>query len=122
MAEDAIAAAIATASNELTYLFDTNKVPRDIQAALIQLGFDDANVFAMFGDTATEIREQVASQLGLKKDLGIKLRAIQARVLTAWEAANLRGTKRRAEEAEQRACDLPRTRPNYLLRAISPPC
>ena len=88
-----------------------HKVPRDVQAALVRNGFDDASIFGNIGDTKPEIRDCVAKDLGLRADLGILLRNIQGRIITAWEAANIRGTKRHHEEAEQRAADLPRAIP-----------
>ena len=80
----------------------------EVQARFSALGFGEMDVFAKIADTSAELRKLVAEDLGLRDDLGITAKAIIARILTAWEAAQVRGQKRKAEEAEQRAHDAPR--------------
>ena len=102
---------LGSAQAELILLRGHSKVPREIQATLASLGFSDMDVFAQIGDTAGEVRDMVAKDLGLCEDLSIQAKALAARALAAWEAAQGRGQKRKAEGAEVRAVDLPALRP-----------
>ena len=108
MAPDEIAAALASTQPELLFIWDRSTISAEVQARFSSLGFGEMDVFAKIADTSAEVRKLVAEDLGLRADLGIQAKAITARILTAWEAAQVRGQKRKAEEAEQRAHDAPR--------------
>ena len=108
MSPDEIAAALASTQSELLFLWDRSKMSAEVQARFSALGIGEMDVFAKIADTSAELRKLVAEDLGLRDDLGITAKAIIARILTAWEAAQVRGQKRKAEEAEQRAHDAPR--------------
>ena len=106
MSPDEIAAVLASTQSELLFLWDRSKMSAGVQASFSALGFGEMDVFAQTADTSAELRKLVAEDLGVRDDLGAK--AIIARILTAWEAAQVRGQKRKAKEAEQRAHDAPR--------------
>mgnify|MGYP006999486202 CR=1 FL=1 len=54
------------------------------------MGFSEVEVYAKMADSAPEIRAIVAGELGLKADLGLRKRSIEAKVLASWEIAGLR--------------------------------
>ena len=68
-------------------------------------------VFSQLADTPGEVRLIAANELGLRDDLGIQGRALAGLILTCWEAAQSRLTRRHTEEADQRAVGLPRRLP-----------
>ena len=107
-----IHAAIAAADSDLVYLWEQGKgLPLEIQARFSILGFTEISVFSKLADTAGEVRTIVQEELGLRNDLGIRGRAIVGRILTCWEAAQKRLSRKHTEEADQRAIDLPRRLP-----------
>ena len=73
------------------------------------LGFDELDLFAEMADAAADVRRMVKDELGVRADMGIGSRALSSRIVNAWKATAQRGDKRKAEEADQIANDLPRT-------------
>ena len=99
---------LAGVSHELTFLWLSHKVPRDVQARLAQLGFTDVDVWAQLEDSKKEARAWIKGTAGLKMDGNPNAMSIISRVLNSWTSAAKRGEKRQEVEAEQRAGDLPR--------------
>ena len=75
--------------------------------------FSELEVFSKLADTAAEVRQIANTELGLRPDLGIQGRALVGRILTCWEAAQKRMSRRQVEEADQRAVDIPRRLPAH---------
>ena len=72
-------------------------------------------------NTEENMKAIIDNELDFEKDVGFPKRALTAKLLAALEAARLRGTKRKAEEAEQRVSDIP----TYFARRRPPsdgPC
>ena len=114
--KNAIAAADVEAllknmDSEFVYLLDDGSIPRELQAKLSELGFTDLTVFAKLEDVPAEARKIFKADLDLDDTNRGAYNALVARLMAVWEAANKRGEKRRAEEAERKAGDLPRTLP-----------
>ena len=61
----AVAAALGTADVELLFLFDSGKIPKDVQAKIVGLGYSDPEVFAKLEDTAEAARGVFKSDLDL---------------------------------------------------------
>ena len=95
----------------LAFLFDQAKVPTDIQAMIVSLGYSDAGVFAEIGGTAENVREVLKTDVGLDPAAGAQHRAMTARLISVWRSAQKRAEHQQALEAEQRVGDLPRTVP-----------
>ena len=107
-----VAEAIASADPDLVYLWGQGKgLPLEIQARFATLGFTEMDVFSKLADSAAEVRVIAQTELGLRDDLGIRGRAIVGRILTCWEAAGKRLSRKHLEDADQRAVDLPRRLP-----------
>ena len=104
------AAAVKQLSNEFEFLLKSHHVPRQIQARLVRLGFKDVDTFANLEDSKPEVRAFIKTEVGLNPNAE-KHRSHISRLLSAWESSVTRGIKRRAEDAEQLAHDLPRKLP-----------
>ena len=76
----------------------------EVQARLIQLGVTEANVFSKLESGEPGVRDFIKEEVKLRPQDGTRTNV--GRLLSAWEAAHLRGTKRKQEEAEQRVHDL----------------
>ena len=111
LGDDDQAQAMSQLDVELGFLFDGVRIPADIQAKIVSLGYSDMQVFAKIEDSAERVREVIRTDIGLLAATSPAHRAMTARVIAAWEAANKRTSRRQAEEAEQRVGDLPRTLP-----------
>ena len=99
------------AEADLTFLWRGTKIPIELQARMIKVGFTELNVLAKMANTEEDVEAIIDKEFGFKKDLGFLKRALTAKLLAACEAARLRGAKRRAEEAKQRASDIPHVLP-----------
>ena len=98
---------LAKLSHELSFIWDSYVIPHEIQARLSQLGFWDANVFANLEDSKPEVRKFFKEQVGIKQEGNEHYTSYIAKLLDSWETAVTRGTRKKAEEAEQRVGDLP---------------
>ena len=83
---------------DLGFLFDQNKVPRDIQAKVAELGYTDAAIFAEIGGTAERVRETV-TDVGINPETGAQHRAVLARLMAVWRAAQKRSELQQTREA-----------------------
>ena len=95
----------------LAFLFDQQKIPKDIQAMVSSLGYSDAGVFAELGSDVDAVRKIFKDDVGLDPDKGAKERAMTARLVATWRSAQTRSELQLKREAEQRVGDLPRTIP-----------
>ena len=111
LTEAEITAALGNADAELVFLFDESGIPRDVQAKVVDMGYTDATVFAKLEDDPSEARKIFKNDLDLDDARRGPYNAMVARLMAVWEAANKRGEKRRAEEAERKVGDLPRVLP-----------
>ena len=101
MTPEQITSAISEADSDLVYLWEQGKgLPLEIQARFAVLGFTEMAVFSKLADTAAEVRLIAQNELGLREDLGIKGRALVGRILTCWEAAQSRLTRKHNEEVD----------------------
>ena len=76
-------------------------------ARLSQLGFTDLEVWAMATETKAGMREIIKKYIGLKDDAPLRL-SIEAKLISSWKTAKIRGTKKKENEADQRVNELPR--------------
>ena len=97
---------IAKVSKDLRYLW--KNVTLQVQARLSQLGFFDAETWAKAEDCEKEMRLFIKKDVGLRREGNENYRGLVARLLASWESAVMRGQKRKAEEAEQRAGNKPK--------------
>ena len=99
------------------------KVPLEAQGHLVAMGMTDVEVFSKIEANENDLRQLLKTQLRFREDAVLDGKRCVASVCPAYEAAQIRGTKRKAEDAEQRAHDLPRTLPHQahvlLLRAFA---
>ena len=79
------------AEDELTSLWTKAKMPLELQARMIQVGFTELTVFANMASTEENMEAIVEKEFGFKKELGFPKRALTAKLLATWEAARLRG-------------------------------
>ena len=102
LSQEQIKAAIADTDSELVYLWEQGKgLPVEVQARFSIMGFSELDVFSKLADSAAEVRVIASTELGLRDDLGIKGRALVGRILTCWEAAQKRMSRRQVEGADQ---------------------
>ena len=71
----------------------------EIQARCISLGFAETGTFAKMADSQVTARTMVADELGLRPDLGLLKRSVEAKVLSAWKAAGKRNKSRKERDA-----------------------
>ena len=107
--ESVARALVASVGDELSFLWGEYSVPVEIQARLIQLGVTEVNVFSKLESDEPGMRDFIREEVKLKAQEGMRTNV--GRLLSALEAAHLRGAKRKQEGAEQRVYDLPRTLP-----------
>ena len=93
-------------SSELLFVLTSSQVPLYVQAKVASLGVTDLVVLAKVADTAAMFREFCTDDLTIAPVGAGKV--LTSRLIGAWEAAELRGIKRKHEEAEQRVGDQPR--------------
>lgn len=116
--EPTVAQLLSGVKPDLRYLWVQSGIHIQIQARLAQLGYTAMEIFAGVDDTAPAVRAFVQTEVGLKQEGNPLFRAQVAAVLAAWQAAETRGRKRRAEDAEQRVGDLPRKMPKKIYNQL----
>ena len=104
-------------SPNMSFLLLSQKVPREVIAKISEIGVTDLDVFARIADSSAGMRQVFEDDVTLKPDCTAN-RVLLGRLLAAWDAAVLRGTKRRTEEAEQHAGDMPRKVPNIVHNGL----
>eukprot|EP00971_Amphidinium_carterae_P185461 3682209-Amphidinium_carterae.1 len=123
LAAEAAKAAQAELGVELAYLFDSMKVDAAVQAKISSLGYTEILVFAKVEEQHDAMREFLKKDVGLDGAVSSANRAMVAKVIACWCAANVRVRKRHEEEAEQRLGQVPRTLPKSatleLFRAFA---
>jgi hypothetical protein len=97
--------------SELEFIFSDSGVHKEIQAKVVQTGFDDCRLFAKAdcGQGEAGIRAYVKDDLGIDPAAGILQRSTIARITIAWESARKRITAKQDSDAQQRTEDGPRT-------------
>ena len=88
---------------ELSVLWQQFHIPADVQARLSIMGYRNAETWSHIDETATEVRKFVKNELGLQVEGNDGYRALISSLVGCWEGAQMRGQKRKAEEATQRA-------------------
>ena len=106
---------------DLAFLLDDRLVDSTTQKHLCDAGFSTIGVFALLADTRAEVRAMLKSApFSLDPDATaleddptekVRRRVAQARVIDAWETAQVRVEERRKAEATQRASGLPHALP-----------
>ena len=94
-------------STELRFLLGNGQIPLEVQAMIANLGLTDMDVFAKIADDVAGFRAFVADDLHVAPN-ETKKKVLIARLVSSWEAACVRGTKRKADDADRRVGDLPR--------------
>ena len=94
-------------SEGLDFLLKRHEVPTEIRARLVQLGFKSAEVWAKVDDTTALVRAFILRDVGLVVEGNDEYRSQVAGLLACWEAAVLRGAKKRQAQAEEHVGDMP---------------
>jgi hypothetical protein len=102
------AAADNAASSDLKWLLSDNEVPTLVQQSLFHAGFTKMKIFAGFGESRTEVRDALRTDLGLSSTDGLEARQHVALVIAAWEAAREYITREASRRAEAQASRMPR--------------
>ena len=92
-------------STELRFLLGNGQIPLEVQAMIANLGLTDMDVFAKIADDVAGFRAFVADDLHIAPN-ETKKKVLTARLVSSWEAACVRGTKRKADDADRRVGDL----------------
>ena len=106
-----VAEAIQKLAPDFQFLLEGAGVPQALLAKLAKLEIITADIFAMIEPDIKEFRSFCAKDLGVDPAGGVGNKVALAKLANAWETANVRGRKRREEEADQRVGDLPRKLP-----------
>ena len=107
VAEAQVAAKVGELSPELQFLLDGADVSSGIQAKISECGILSVDVFAKIEDDIAGFRAFVKRDLTMDPAVSTQNRMATAKLINAWETAQVRGKKRREEEAELRVGDLP---------------
>ena len=92
----------------LRFLLDRNNVPPGVQAKFAQAGITDVDILPKLEDKAEDMRQTINKDLGINPKASLANKVLVAKLLGNWEIAVPRGIKRKEEEAELAAQDLPR--------------
>ena len=95
--------AFAAAESGLLFLFEDEDVHKETQAKLINGGYKTTDMFARYGGSETEIRENLAEDLDLKKSDGLEAKAEISRLLVAWSKARSSSDETAKSKAEAKA-------------------
>ena len=106
VAEAQVAAKVGELSPELQFLLDGADVSSGIQAKISECGILSVDVFAKIEDDIAGFRAFVKRDLTMDPAVSTQNRVATAKLINAWETAQVRGKKRREEEAELRVGDL----------------
>ena len=93
--------------DDLGLMWEAPKTPQEVRAKLSQLGFTELEVWAMATETKAGMREIIKKGIGLKDDAPLRL-SIEAKLISSWQTAEIRGAKKKENEADQRVNELPR--------------
>ena len=120
--EASIAELFKTVESDLAFLWNKHKVSPQLQAKFAEMDITNMSVFAKIEPDEDALRQFLKTEVGILADFkGAKTHI--AKVLSAWETAKIRGTKRKQEEAEQRATDkrkrMTQSEHTQLLRAYN---
>ena len=107
LGEEEAKTAMAKMDTELAFVFDNSDVPKALQAKVAAAGVTTCSVFAAIESDVDGLRDLAKTDLGLDPKAGLANKVAFAKFVNAWETCKVRGTKRKAEEAEQRVGDLP---------------
>ena len=95
--------AFEAAESGLLFLFEDEGLHRNTQAQLISGGYRTTDMFARYGGSETEIRENLVEDFDLKKGDGLESKAEISRVLVAWGKAKTRSDETAKSRAEAKA-------------------
>jgi hypothetical protein len=109
LAEEEAQQALKQASNDLIYLFDSFKIPQDVTAKVVSLGYLDVEIWSKIDDSREAVRAAIKHDLGIDPAKGGAHRGLMARLLACWETASKRSEVQKREEAEQHVSGMPRT-------------
>jgi hypothetical protein len=107
--DENIGTLISALESDFKYLLQTGKVPDIILAMMSELGYHSSDMFANVADTSADMRAFIKDDLTIDPIAGPAQRRVTAALLSCWDAAKKRSSKRHEEEAVQRTSQLPRT-------------
>ena len=101
----------ALIESDLAFLFDSQKLHKEVQAKIAMEGYTELPLFAKSdaGGGATGVHAFIKDDLGIVPTAGSIKRATAGRIVLAWEAAQKRVEARNEAEASQCAADGPMT-------------
>ena len=92
---DALDAALKEVDNEMAFLFETHKVPKEVLGLISSIGFTDLDVWSKFGENQEQVRAGIVKYVGINPEAGPAQRALVARLINCWETASVRSKKKR---------------------------
>ena len=105
MDEQATAELIRLMSSDLRFILEECQVRAHVQAVLAYNGVSSLRRMCGFGDTVTEVRAALRTQLGLDADEGLQSRNDVSDVLSAWTDAKAQDERETNMKAYQRVLD-----------------
>ena len=99
---------LSSLSDDLSFIWDDALVPLEIQARMAQMGFLQLDVWAKAETSEKDLRDFLKAESGIRKIGNDKYRAHISLLTSTWETTNIRGVKRKQEEADQLVGGLPR--------------
>ena len=102
---------LALIESDLSVLFESQKMHREVQAKIALAGYTELPLFAKVdaGGGVTGVHAFITTDLGINPAGGSIKRATAGRIVLAWEAAQTRVKARNDAEAAQSAADGPVT-------------
>ena len=95
--------AFESADSGLLFLFEDEGVHKHTQAQLVNGGYKSTDMFARYGGSEAEIRENLIEDFNLKKSDGLDAKAEISRVIVAWSKAKTRSDEAAKSRAESKA-------------------
>eukprot|EP00971_Amphidinium_carterae_P038765 762198-Amphidinium_carterae.1 len=98
--------------SELAWILADSEVPEEMQLALSHVGYHQLKIFMGLGETRTEVKSALKSDIGLDAesiaDAGLAQHQQVALVIAAWEASRDYVAQERKDCLEARASNLPK--------------
>ena len=108
IADEEMKQLLSSISDDLSFIWDDALVPLEIQARMAQMGFLQLDVWAKSESSEKELRDFLKADSGIRQLGNDKYRSHISLLISTWETANIRGVKRKQEEADQLVGGLPR--------------
>ena len=91
---------MSSISDDLSFIWDDALVPLEIQVRMAQMGFLQLDVWAKAESSEKDVRDVLKADSGIRKIGNDKYRAQISLLISTRETANIRGVKRKQEEAD----------------------